>query len=162
MIYFARFHQLFCWPEGDPISIDPTVLENDLNQCIVENKERIQDCNLQLRVTPFFDFTSWNILIEESGSKLYLIDFPRANYIFIPHLDLARFRFGLELIKQFPPAKFLGINRWDVDWLFDRFLAKYCRKTQVTLNEDDLRLIGCLCRANIRRSQDLKRKGNYG
>jgi len=123
----ARFHRIFCWPEDEPITIDPTVLEEDLNQCIVENRERIDDCNLQLRVTPFFDFTSWNIMIEESGSKLYLIDFPRLNYVFTPHLDLARFRFGLELVKQFPPAKFLGINRWDADRLFDRFLAEYCR-----------------------------------
>jgi hypothetical protein len=158
----ARFHQLFCWPEGEPISIDPTALEDDLNQCILENKERIDDCNLQLRVTPFFDFTSWNIMIAESGSKLYLIDFPKLNYVFTPHLDLARFRFGLELVKQFPPAKFLGINRWDEDRLFDRFLAGYCRKMQVTLNEYDLRLIACFRKANIRRSQDLKRKGRCG
>ncbi len=158
----ARFHCIFCWPEGEPISIDPTVLEEDLNQCIVENQERIDDCNLQLRVTPFFDFTSWNIMIEESGSKLYLIDFPRVNYVFTPHLDLARFRFGLELVKQFPPAKFLGINRWDVDRLFDRFLAEYCRKMHVALNENDLRLIDCFRKANIRRSRDLKRKGRCG
>jgi hypothetical protein len=158
----ARFHQLFCWPEGEPISIDPTALEDDLNQCILENKERIDDCNLQIRVTPFFDFTSWNIMIAESGSKLYLIDFPKLNYVFTPHLDLARFRFGLELVKQFPPAKFPGINRWDEDRLFDRFLAGYCRKMQVALNEYDLRLIACFRKANIRRSQDLKRKGRCG
>ncbi len=84
------------------------------------------------------------------------------NYVFTPHLDVARFRFGLELVKQFPPAKFLGINRWDADRLFDRFLAEYCRKMQVTLNEDDLWLIGCFRKANIRRCQDLKRKGNCG
>ncbi len=64
----ARFHQLFCWPEGEPIYIDTTALEDDLNQCIVENKKRIDNCNLQLRVTPFFDFTSWNII--NSGERL--------------------------------------------------------------------------------------------
>lgn len=117
-------------------------------------------------VTPFFDFTPWNIIIEDSPSKmaemLYLIDFPRRNYVCTPHLDFARFRFSLELIKQFPPARFLGINRWDVDLLFDRFLKGYCRQMQAELNKDDLSLIALGRKAYIRRAQDLGRKGRHG
>ena len=94
--------------------------------------------------------------------RLFLIDFPRVDYVCTPHLDLARFRFGLELIKQFPPAKFFGLNRWDVDSLYDRFLNGYCRKMHVALSQDDLWLIARARLANIRRAQDLARKGRCG
>jgi hypothetical protein len=113
-------------------------------------------------VTPFFDFTSWNIIISKRGMMLSLIDFPRLDYVCTPHLDLARFRFGLELVKQFPPAKFFGLNRWDVDSLFDRFLSGYCREMHVALSQDDLWLIARARLANIRRAQDLARKGRCG
>ena len=93
---------------------------------------------------------------------LYLIDFPRLDYVCTPHLDLARFRFGLELVKQFPPAKFFGLNRWDVDSLFERFIAIYCREMHVALSQDDLWLIARARKAYIRRAQDLARKGRCG
>ena len=168
----ARFHSIFCWPDDEPITSDSSEAEYDINSCLTEGLTRIGDCNLQTRVTPYFDFTSWNIIIKNrcagNGSigtgdmLLYLIDFPRLNYVCTPHLDLARFRFGLELVKQFPPAKFLGINRWDVDRLFDRFLNGYCQRVGVAPNEDDLWLIGRARDANIRRAQDLARKAKFG
>ncbi len=161
-VALARFHSVFRRPDDDPISVDAASKEEDINRCIADNIERISSCNLQLKVTPFFDFSSWNILLDKEGSKIYLIDFPRTDYVFTPHLDLGRFRFGLELIKQYPPAKFLGVNRWDVDALYGRFLDRYCREMNVAPNEDDLRLISCFLRANVRRSQDLHRKGKYG
>jgi hypothetical protein len=158
----ARYHSLFSWPNDEPLYIDPAVQEDDINRCIAESQGRINECNLSIKVTPFFDFTPWNIMIERGGNKIYLIDFPRQDYVYTPHLDLARFRFSLELTKQFPPAKFLGINRWDVDELFDRFLTGYCHEMNTTLNEDDLWLIGCFRKANIRRAQDIMRKGKCG
>lgn len=161
-VALAKFHSIFQRPDDAPISVDAAAKEEDINRCIAENAERICACNLQLKVTPFFDFSSWNILLDKEGSKIYLIDFPRTDYIFTPHLDLGKFLFGLELVKQYPPAKFLGINRWDVDALYGRFLDKYCYEMKVTPNEDDLRLINCFLRANVRRSQDLHRKGKYG
>jgi hypothetical protein len=133
------------------------------------------ECNLRSRVTPFLDFTSWNILVNNDISKserldnnrpnkmrLFLIDFPRLDYVCTPHLDLARFRFGLELIKQFPPSKFFGLNRWNVDSFYDRFLASYCREMGVALNGDDIWLISRARKAYIRRAQDLARKGRCG
>lgn len=163
----ASYHRLFALPEDEPLAIDPTVLEDDLNQCILESRSQLGDCQLRTRVTPFFDFTCWNIMMKTAGAdhdrpKLYLIDFPRQKYVFTPHMDLARFRFGLELIKQFPPAKFLGINRWNADSLFDRFLDVYCREAHVSPSCTDLQLISTFKNANIRRSQDLMRKGRCG
>jgi len=161
-VALARFHSIFRRPDDDPISADAASKEEDINRCIAENVERVSSCNLQHKVTPFFDFSSWNILLDKEGSKIYLIDFPRTDYVFTPHLDLGRFRFGLELIKQYPPAKFLGVHRWDVDALYGRFLDRYCCEMNIAPNEDDLRLINCFLRANVRRSQDLHRKGKYG
>ena len=46
--------------------------------------------------------------------------------------------------------------------LFEQFLNRYSREMQIILNQEDLRLIACFRKANIRRSQDLLRKGKYG
>jgi hypothetical protein len=161
-IALARFHNIFSWPKDEPFRIGNILQEDDINKCIAESKGLIDDCNLSLKVTPFFDFTPWNIIVERGSNKICLIDFPRQDYIYTPHLDLARFRFSLELAKQFPPAKFFGFNRWDVDQLFDRFLSGYCHEMQVKPTQNDLWLIGRFRKANIRRAQDLARKGKYG
>ncbi|MDD1761260.1 MAG: hypothetical protein LUQ59_03425 [Methanothrix sp.] len=162
----AEYHALFSRDEGESISIDHAAREDDINQFLAKSRTLIEDCSLKTMVTPFFDFTPWNIIIEDSPSMtvkmLYLIDFPRRDYVSTPHLDFARFRFSLELIKQFPPARFLGINRWDVDLLFDRFLKGYCREMQAELNKNDLSLIALGRIAYIRRAQDLGRKGRRG
>ncbi len=163
-IALAKFHTLFRRGENESVTIDTNAPEDDINQFLAESQERMGECNLKTMVTPFFDFTSWNIIIknDQSMAWLYLIDFPRLDYVCTPHLDLARFRFGLELVKQFPPAKFFGLNRWDVDSLFDRFLSGYCREMHVALSQDDLWLIARARKANIRRAQDLARKGRCG
>jgi hypothetical protein len=161
-VALARFHSIFSWPKDEPIRIDDNLHEDEINNCIAESSALIDDCNLSPKVTPFFDFTPWNIIVENGSDKICLIDFPRQNYVYTPHLDLARFRFSLELIKQFPPSKFFGINRWDVDPLFDRFLKGYCQEMHVKPNPDDLWLIGRFRKANIRRAQDLVRKGKCG
>lgn len=163
-IALARYHALFSRGEGEPLTIDANAREDDINQSLAKSRERMAECNLKTMVTPFFDFTSWNILIkdEKPSMKLFLIDFPRLDYVCTPHLDLARFRFGLELIKQFPPAKFFGLNRWDVDSFYDRFLCSYCREMHVALNQDDLWLIARARKAYIRRAMDLTRKGRCG
>ena len=165
----AKYHAIFSQDDEAAISIDPVAREDDINHFLEKSRTIIGDCNLNAMVTPFLDFTPWNIIIEDRKCNpeskpmmIYLIDFPRRNYVSTPHLDLARFRFSLELIKQFPPAKFLGINRWDVDLLFDRFLKRYCNEMDVDLNRDDLSLIALGRKAYIRRAQDLSRKGRYG
>jgi hypothetical protein len=158
----AKFHVVFRRGENEPVTIDGKAHEDDINQFLARSQERMDRCNLKTMVTPFFDFTPWNIIISKKSMMLYLIDFPRLDYVCTPHLDLARFRFGLELIKQFPPAKFFGLNRWDVDLLFDRFLGGYCREMHVALSQDDLWLIAQARLANIRRAQDLARKGRCG
>jgi hypothetical protein len=49
-----------------------------------------------------------------------------------------------------------------VDSLYDCFLNGYCREMHVSLSQDDLWLIGRARLANIRRAQDLARKGRCG
>jgi len=165
-VALAKYHAIFSQDDGQSISIDPGAREDDINHFLEKSRTIVGECNLKTMVTPYFDFTPWNIIIEDSAPKnpmkLYLIDFPRKKYVSTPHLDFARFRFSLELIKQFPPARFLGINRWDVDLLFDRFLKGYCSEMDVDLNRDDLYLIALGRKAYIRRAQDLSRKGRYG
>ncbi len=167
-IALARYHEIFSRNESDHdglLTIDANAREDDINQFLSESREHMAECNLWMHVTPFFDFTSWNILVRGdrlNKMRLFLIDFPRLDYVCTPHLDLARFRFGLELIKQFPPSKFFGLNRWDVDILYDRFLSSYCREMNVSLNDDDLWLISRARKAYIRRAQDLTRKGRCG
>jgi hypothetical protein len=167
-IALARYHEIFTRSEGDrgdQLIIDADAREDDINRYLSESREHMAECNLRMHVTPFFDFTSWNILVSGSRSnnlRLFLIDFPRLDYSCTPHLDLARFRFGLELIKQFPPSKFFGLNRWDVDTLYDRFLDSYCREINASLNDDDLWLIARARKAYIRRAQDLTRKVRCG
>jgi hypothetical protein len=158
----ARYHEIFCHEEKKDIKIDPDAPEDDINRFLHHSRALIPECNLHGMVTPFFDFTPWNIILDRSRGMLYLIDFPRTGYISTPHLDLARFRFSLELIKQFPPARLLGINRWDVESTFERFLGGYSHHMQVSLNSDDLDLIALARKAYIRRAQDLGRKGACG
>ncbi len=169
-IALAKFHKLFRRGEAESVAIDINANEDDINQFLVESRVRINQCNLKTMVTPFIDFTSWNIIIENDRIKndrlksmrLFLIDFPRLDYVCTPHLDLARFRFGLELVKQFPPAKFFGLNRWKVDSFYNQFLSGYCREMHVALSQDDLWLIARARKAYIRRAQDLARKGRCG
>jgi hypothetical protein len=162
----AEYHAIFHHKEGKSVFIDRAAPEDDINRFLSQSSPVIADCSLKTMVTPFFDFTPWNIIINDTprngGMMLYLIDFPRTNYICTPHLDLARFRFSLELTKQFPPAKFLGINRWEVESTFDQFLKGYCREMHVSLNGNDFFLIDSARKAYIRRAQDLARKGQCG
>ena len=162
----AKYHEIFQHKESKPVFIDSAAPEDDINRFLSQSSSLIDDCSLKNMVTPFFDFTPWNIIINDTphnrGMMLYLIDFPRTDYICTPHLDLARFRFSLELTKQFPPAKFLGINRWEVESTFDQFLKRYCREMHVSLNGDDFSLIDSARKAYIRRAQDLARKGQCG
>ena len=122
-IALAKFHTLFRRGMSH-ISIDSAAHEDDINQFLDESQERMGKCNLKIMVTSLLDFTSWNIVLKDDHIKrsmmLYLIDFRRLDYV-CPHLDLAQFRFGMELIKQIPPAKFFGLNHWDADYPVDRF-----------------------------------------
>ncbi len=160
----AKYHAIFRQPDGQPPSVDACAPEEDVNRFLEESREHIGDCNFRSKVTPFFDFTTWNMIVSGSlpDMKLYLIDFPRLEYVCTPHLDLSRFRFGLELIKQFPPARFSCFSRWDVDTLFDRFLAEYSRRINTSPNEADLLLISLGRKAYIKRAANLARKGDCG
>ena len=160
----AEYHRIFCHDDRRGIQIDRSAPEEDINRLLLTSRSIIPECNLENMVTPFFDFTPWNIIIDDPEKKmmLYLIDFPRSSYVCTPHLDLARFLFSLELIKQFPPARFLKINRWNVEASFDRFLRCYCRKMKMQPNRHDLDLIALARQAYIRRACDLGRKGRCG
>lgn len=161
----AEYHRIFRHEHGS-LKIDLDAREGDVNRFLAESRPLLSDCNLREMVTPFFDFTPWNIMIKrgsyDDDMRLFLIDFPRRDYICTPHLDLSRFRFSLELVKQFPPAKLFGINRWNVDSLFDRFLSVYCGDMGTGLSSCDRYLIERGRIAYLSRAQDLKRKGSCG
>ncbi|HWQ18767.1 MAG TPA: hypothetical protein VN455_03245 [Methanotrichaceae archaeon] len=158
----ARFHRLFKMPGYGPMIIDSISKERDINACIECCRERAGSCSLDFRIRPFFDFSAWNIMVgPEARPRIYLIDFPKSDYLSTPHLDLGRFKFSLELIKQYPPSKIIGLNWWDASVLYDRFLSRYCQEMAVELSQEDHRLIECFKAANIRRSQDISRKSKF-
>ena len=161
-VALARFHNLFRMPGHSPMVIDTISKERDINACIESCRGRAGRCSLGFRVRPFFDFSAWNIMVGPGAHPgIYLIDFPKSEYISTPHLDLGRFKFSLELIKQYPPSKMPGLDWWDASELYDGFLSRYCREIEVDLNVEDMRLIECFKAANIRRSQDISRKSKF-
>jgi len=161
-VALARFHRLFKMPGHGPLVIDPLAKERDINACIDCSRERGDNYRLDFRIKPFFDFSAWNIMVGPGAEpRIHLIDFPKSDYLTTPHLDLGRFKFNLELIKQYPPSKIIGLDWWDASALYDRFLSKYCLEMEVDPSLEDHRLIECFKAANIRRSQDISRKSKF-
>lgn len=161
-VALARFHNLFKVPGHAPMVIDSISKERDINACIECCRERAGNCSLDFRIRPFFDFSAWNIMIgPDDQPGIYLIDFPKSDYLSTPHLDLGRFKFSLELIKQYPPSKIMGLDWWDASAMYNRFQSRYCQEMGVELSQEDHRLIECFKAANIRRSQDISRKPKF-
>ncbi len=156
----AEYHRVVRLPWETPLYADRSARERDIHGCLLDNCSLAARAALRFKVRPFFDFSAWNLMIG-GPKRVYLLDFPKTDYVSTPHLDLGRFRFSLELIKQYPPSKFLGWDSWDISSLYGRFLEAYCSEVGFDLREEDRHLIDCFTRASIKRSQDTSRKDKF-
>ena len=155
-IALSRFHYTFREAEYEDISIDSFLLEADVNTNLNNNKEMLSQCNLQIRSKSFIDFAVWNIIIDkEIETKIYLIDFPEQECICNPHLDLARFKYSLAILKQYPQFRFFGMDWWDLNNIYDAFLRKYCAEMKINLNKWDYALINYFERIYARKAKSI-------
>ena len=154
-IALSKFHFAFRDEEHKDILIDSPLLTEDVKNTL-NNNEILSQCNLQIRAKSFIDFAAWNIIINDNmESKVYLIDFPERECICTPHLDFAGFKFSLETIKQYPQFRFLRMNWWDVDTIFNIFLNRYCKEIGVNLNKYDMHIMNYFMREYARKLQDI-------
>jgi hypothetical protein len=135
----ARFHSVFMEPRDREVHINSPLLANFGENEIRHYTTLVSECNVTARVQAFIDFSPQNLIIN--NSRIFLIDFPDRECICTPHLDIARWKFNLLFLKQFPRFRFLKLNWWDEDRLFQRFIRKYCSEMQVTFNEKDAQLV---------------------
>ena len=66
---------------------------------------------------------------------------PEKECICTPHLDIARFKYSLEVIKQYPQFKLLNFNWWNGEKKKKKFLETYCKEMKVKINKYDIALI---------------------
>jgi hypothetical protein len=135
----ARFHSVFMQPLDREVHINSPLLGSFGENEIRHYTALLSECTMTTKVQAFIDFSPQNLIIN--GRRIFLIDFPDRECICTPHLDIARWKFNLKLLKQFPRFRFLKLNRWDDERLFRRFIKKYCSEMHVTLNEKDAQLI---------------------
>jgi len=135
----ARFHSVFIKPRDREIRINSPLLGSFGEHETRHYMALVSGCKITPKVQAFIDFSPQNLIID--NSRIFLIDFPDRECICTPHLDIARWKFNLLFLKQFPQFRFLKLNRWDEDRLFQRFFGKYCSEMQVTFNEKDMQLI---------------------
>lgn len=138
-IALARFHSVFMKSRDTEVRINSPLLGSFGEHETRNYTTRVSGCEITAKVQAFIDFSPQNVIIHDS--RIFLIDFPDRECICTPHLDIARWKFNLKFLKQFPRSRFLKLNRWDEDRLFQRFLRKYCSEMQVTFNENDVQLI---------------------
>ncbi len=135
----ARFHTVFARPEDTECSVNSPLL------CRFGEGEReqftalVSDCALRTKAQAYIDFSPQNLIIHDD--RIFLIDFPDRECICTPHLDIARWKFNLLFMKQLPRSRFLRLNTWDEDLVFQRFVDKYCSEMHGTLEENDVLLI---------------------
>jgi len=102
----------------------------------------LDKCGLQKKAKSFLDFSAMNIQVaSDCDTRVALLDLPYVDCVSTPHLDLARFKFSLEVILQHPQYKLLRLNRWNPDSVFRRMLDKYSDFVGAKPNEHDMRLI---------------------
>jgi len=138
-VALARFHSVFMKSRDREVHISSPLLGRFGEHEIRQYTTHVSECALTMKVQAFIDFSPQNLIIDDS--KIFLIDFPDRECICTPHLDIARWKFNLKFLKQFPQFRFLKLNRWDEERLFQRFVRKYCSEMQVAFNEKDAQLI---------------------
>jgi len=126
---------------------------SDLKEEIEIPIEDVKECGLDFFCKPYDDFAPQNILVK--NSTIYLIDFSGEDYIATPHLDLALFKFKLNIIKQYPFFKYLKLNWWDKERLFERFIRRYSKVIGEEINEQDLTKIDYLEKHMIIKLKDV-------
>lgn len=162
-IALSKYHLIFKKTDCEHLLIDSPFLSENVN-IDINNNVPLSQCNLKIRVKSFIDFAAWNIIINPSiEQKIFLIDFPETECICTPHLDLARFRYSLEIIKQYPQFRFLKINWWDIDSIYNNFLEKYCNEMKINLNEYDMTVIDYFMKEHMKKLQNIyaTNKQNY-
>jgi hypothetical protein len=146
-IALARFHNIFTEENsGNDSKLVPT-LENALNLESVNlnlaaMKSNFKDYALTRICKCYLDFTPRNIIVLDSRDlKIGLVDYPYREYEFTPHLDLARFRFSLKVMKQHPQFRFLKLNWWNIDTTYQKFIERYTSESSIESNENDWKII---------------------
>lgn len=143
----ARFHSMFTKEQSETESKAVPSLDNELNlESVNLNlatlKSNFEDYALRRICKCYLDFTPRNIILLNSRElKIGLVDYPYREYVFTPHLDLARFRFSLRVMKQHPQFRFIKRDWWDSEEVFERFLRKYASESNTSPNEEDRVLI---------------------
>ncbi len=108
-------------PWETPLYADRSAREKDIHGCLLGSCNLASRGALRFKVRPFFDFSAWNLVIGDSKT-IYLLDFPKADYVSTPHRDLGRLKFILDLIKQYsPPSSWDGMP-WRSPIIYSRLL----------------------------------------
>lgn len=105
----------------------------------IKSQDDLSKCKLNTISVAYGDFGPAQILVR--NGKVYLVDFPSPSEkkcIATPHLDIAKFRFYLKLLKYHPRFKFLKIHWWNLEIVFNKFLQKYCKKRNIRINKYDI------------------------
>lgn len=139
-LMLARYHSLFSIGSDKPFVINNPDLKRELSFDYINNCVPVDKCLIDSKVRLFNDYTVWNIIVDKNFN-IYLVDFPGEECVFTPHLDLARFKYSLNIVKQYPQFRFLRRNWWNVEELFSTFLQQYCYATNKKFNNYDLLLI---------------------
>lgn len=160
-ISLASYHQLFKVSESDTILINSPLLGNNIIVDALKKGISPDKCNLKLKTISFLDFTAGNVIIDNQSTKLFLIDFPQFESLCTPHLDLARFRFGLKIIKQYPILKLHISDWWTVSSIYDHFLERYCVEMNSKLNAEDLAFIDFLEVEYARKLQNIYKNSKF-
>jgi len=148
-IALSKFHELFVRENGTHSLASP-FLEREAS--LDWYAKHLPECGLRSLSKSFLDFAVWNILVSNSsGIGITLIDFPARDCISTPHLDLARFKFSLEILREHPQFRFLGIEPWILQELYGRFLGTYLTVTDQRMNDVDYSLISHLEREYARK-----------
>jgi len=138
-VALSKFHKIFKVSISKRLDLNTPLLNEEITSDRLTTKFSLMECGMNLKTQSYIDYTPWNILIN--NKKLFLLDFPERECIFTPHLDIARFKFSLNIIKQHPVFRIFNKNWWVLDDLFDIFLKKYCCGMKFKLNKIDYLVI---------------------
>ena len=146
----ASFHAMSTCRGKERVSFTSPYLEPVLNTDEIDSVTR--NLSISHLVKPFLDFSVNNILICESGDRptACLVDFPHIAVLSAPHIDFARFRLSLRVLKEYPRFRMTGISRWEVNDLFSIFLEEYQSIIGIPCGKEDRQLINWLEREYTR------------
>ena len=136
-IALSEFHKMFIGKSADSFSTSIPLLGEFVETGTLYNSVAFSKCNLNMKVRPFLDFAASNLVIDKRKTRIFLVDFPEADCLLTPHIDLARFKFNLEVIKQHPQFRFLKKDWWSVDAVYSQFLDRYCAEMETKPNSYD-------------------------